>query len=69
MPVKFETTHYYDAKDEVGQFDYLLLSPDISKKNKTAQPIIERRGLQINPKSHNSIIKLPSIQNCKQDRY
>lgn len=52
-------THYYDAKDEVSQFDYLLLSPDISEKNKTAMPIIERHGLQINPKSHNSIIKNP----------
>ena len=50
-------THYYDAKDEVGQFDYLLLSPDIAKKNKTAMPIIERRGLQINPKSKIAIIK------------
>lgn len=50
-------THYYDAKDEVGQFDYLLLSSDISKKNKTAKPIIERRGLQKNTKSQVSIIK------------
>ena len=50
-------THYYDVSDEVTQFDYLLLSPEISKKNKNAKPIIERRGLQKNPKSKNTIIK------------
>jgi len=50
-------THYYDTKDEVGQFDYLLLSPEISKKNKKVKPIIERRGLQINTNSTDAIIR------------
>lgn len=50
-------THYYDQKDEVGQFDYLLLSSDIKKKNNAAKPIIERRGLQKNSNSKISIIK------------
>ncbi len=43
-------THYYDKTDHAEQFDYLLLSKDLKKKNSSRKPIIERRGLAINRK-------------------
>ncbi len=52
-------THYYDKKDDVAQFDYLLLSNDIKQKNSTIKPYIERRGLAKNPKSEIDTVKNP----------
>lgn len=40
-------TYYYHKDKALTQFDYLLLSPDLKKKNPDAVPIIERRGLAI----------------------
>lgn len=50
-------THYYDADDHVGQFDYLLFSPGIAEKNPGALPVIERRGLQVKGSSHVDFIR------------
>lgn len=38
-------THYYKKEKAAEQLDYLLLSPDLAKRNKDRRPTIERRGL------------------------
>jgi len=37
-------THWWDTPNVVGQLDYILLSPSLSR-NSTGQPYIERRGI------------------------
>lgn len=44
LPEGERWTHYYKKDNEAEQLDYLLLSPDLAKKNK-GKPWIERRGL------------------------
>lgn len=44
LPEEERWTHYYKKDNEAEQLDYLLLSPDLAKKNK-GKPWIERRGL------------------------
>lgn len=45
LPKNEQWTHYWEAKHEINQFDYILLSRALSKKNPTVFPKIERRGL------------------------
>lgn len=44
MPAKEQWTYCY--KKTTQQFDYILLSPSLCKKNPDALPFIERRGLK-----------------------
>ncbi len=45
LPKSEQWTHYWEEKHEVNQFDYLLLSKALSKKNPKTLPKIERQGL------------------------
>lgn len=45
LPENEQWTHYWEAKHEINQFDYILLSRALSKKNPKTLPKIERRGL------------------------
>jgi endonuclease/exonuclease/phosphatase family metal-dependent hydrolase len=45
LPENEQWTHYWEAKHEINQFDYILLSRALSKKNPNVLPKIERRGL------------------------
>lgn len=45
LPENEQWTHYWEAKHETNQFDYILLSRALSKKNPKVLPKIERRGL------------------------
>lgn len=45
LPKNEQWTHYWEGKKEINQFDYILLSKALSKKNPKTLPIIERRGL------------------------
>lgn len=45
LPENEQWTHYWEGKHETNQFDYILLSEALSRKNPKALPKIERRGL------------------------
>lgn len=45
LPKNEQWTHYWEAKHETNQFDYILLSRALSKKNAKVLPGIDRRGL------------------------
>ena len=45
LPKNEHWTHYYKKGKVAEQLDYLLVSPDLCEKNRTAEPYIERRGL------------------------
>lgn len=45
LPKNEQWTHYWEGKHETNQFDYILLSKALSKKNPKILPKIERRGL------------------------
>lgn len=45
LPEDEQWTHYWEKKKETNQFDYILLSKALSKKNPKTLPKIERRGL------------------------
>lgn len=45
LPKNEQWTHYWEAKHETNQFDYILISKALSKKNPKVLPKIERRGL------------------------
>lgn len=45
LPKKERWTHYYKKGKNAEQLDYLLLSPSLTKAEKTKKPYIERRGL------------------------
>lgn len=56
LPDTEHWTHWYDSKNLVGQLDYILTSPALSKKN-NGLPYIERRG--ISSKRKKSYLALP----------
>lgn len=45
LPKNEQWTHYWSSKRETNQFDYILLSKALAKKNSKILPKIERRGL------------------------
>ncbi|MCZ7398944.1 MAG: hypothetical protein O8C62_04575 [Candidatus Methanoperedens sp.] len=53
LPKNEQWTHYWEAKHEINQFDYILLSKALSKKNPKTLPKIERRGLANYAKAYN----------------
>lgn len=53
LPKNEQWTHYWEEKHEVNQFDYVLLSKALSKKNQKTLPKIERRGLADYAKAYN----------------
>ncbi|MDD5473719.1 MAG: endonuclease/exonuclease/phosphatase family protein [Candidatus Methanoperedens sp.] len=53
LPKNEQWTHYWEAKHEINQFDYILLSRALSKKNPKVLPKIERRGLANYAKAYN----------------
>jgi endonuclease/exonuclease/phosphatase family metal-dependent hydrolase len=53
LPKNEQWTHYWEAKHEINQFDYILLSRALSKKNPKTLPKIERRGLANHARAYN----------------
>jgi len=53
LPKNEQWTHYWEAKHEINQFDYILLSRALSKKNPKTLPKIERRGLANYARAYN----------------
>ncbi len=53
LPKNEQWTHYWEDKHEINQFDYILLSRALSKKNPKTLPKIERRGLANYAKAYN----------------
>ncbi len=45
LPEDEQWTYYWESKHETNQFDYILLSKALSKKNPKTLPKIERQGL------------------------
>lgn len=45
LPQDERWTHYYKSGGQVSQFDYLLLSPALSKRCTGARPLVNRAGL------------------------
>ncbi len=45
LPKDEQWTYYWESKHETNQFDYILLSRALSKKNPKTLPKIERQGL------------------------
>jgi len=45
LPKDDRWTYWWDKKNQIGQFDYILLSPSLSNNNPTSKPFIERRGM------------------------
>ena len=44
LPKEEQWTHYYKGEDKYHQLDYILISKELSKKNKNQKPIIFRKG-------------------------
>ncbi|MCZ7384378.1 MAG: endonuclease/exonuclease/phosphatase family protein [Candidatus Methanoperedens sp.] len=53
LPKNEQWTHYWEDKHEINQFDYILLSKALSKKNPKTLPKIERQGLANYAKAYN----------------
>lgn len=45
LPAEERWTHYYRSEGTVAQFDYILLSPALSKATEGAEFAVERRGV------------------------
>lgn len=45
LPESERWTHFYKAKGQVSQFDYLLLSPALSTLTANELPFVQRRGI------------------------
>ena len=45
LPKEEQWTHWWDARDEYKQIDYIFLSKSLAEKNSRSEPVIIRKGL------------------------
>jgi endonuclease/exonuclease/phosphatase family metal-dependent hydrolase len=53
-------THYWKDENQVSQFDYLLLSPELSRITAGQAPFVQRRGLGFRDVSRRDGLPLPA---------